>query len=62
MTERTRRTEGSPDRDEAADSGEATMDRFKSLARRLLYVSHNDLAAEQQKAKNSKIKWQRKDK
>lgn len=59
MTERTRRTEGSPDKDEAADSGPTEMDRFKALTRRLLHVPRDELAAEQQKAAETKTRKRR---
>jgi hypothetical protein len=49
MPERRHRTERNPDKGEAADSAEAAMDRFESLARRLLHVTPDELAEERKK-------------
>ena len=43
----------------AVDSGAAAMDRFKVLARRLLNVPRDELAAERRKATESKARRRR---
>jgi hypothetical protein len=53
MTERRPRTERSHGKDEvAADAAEATMERFNSLARKLVRVPRHEL--EEEKSKNQK--------
>lgn len=59
MAARRRRIEGSAAKaggEAIADSAAAQMEKFKSLARRLLQVPRDELATEQRRAAETKIK------